>query len=89
MAREMDAIVHNGAFVHWLLPYEKLRDTNVRGTQEVFRLATASRLKSVHHVSTTSVLESAPLQKKSVVLEVRKPEARREPKRGKEKKRSE
>lgn len=34
-------------------------------------MATSTRLKSVHHVSTTSVLESAPLQKKSVVLEVR------------------
>ncbi len=30
---EVDAIVHNGAFVHWLLPYEKLKPTNVTGTQ--------------------------------------------------------
>ncbi|KAJ1843651.1 large subunit of alpha-aminoadipate reductase, partial [Coemansia sp. RSA 2703] len=40
----VDAVVHNGALVHWVYPYDKLRAPNVLSTLEVLRLA------SEHHV---------------------------------------
>ena len=55
LADDVDLIVHNGAWVNFLYPYEVLKDANVFGTQEVLRLATQIRLKPVHHVSTISV----------------------------------
>jgi nucleoside-diphosphate-sugar epimerase len=36
LARSVDAILHNGAFLHWLHPYKALAPANVLGTQEVF-----------------------------------------------------
>jgi thioester reductase-like protein len=38
MSAVIDVIIHNGAMVHWLLPYEKLKAPNVGGTHEVCRL---------------------------------------------------
>ena len=55
LADDVDLIVHNGAWVNFLYPYEVLKDANVLGTQEVLRLATQIRLKPVHYVSTLSV----------------------------------
>ena len=43
LADRIDAIVHNGAYVHWLLPYAKLRPSNVEATIEVLRLACTKR----------------------------------------------
>jgi thioester reductase-like protein len=56
LAARLDSIYHNGAQVHFLHPYATLKPANVLGTTEVLRLATSSRLKSVHFVSTLSVL---------------------------------
>jgi amino acid adenylation domain-containing protein/thioester reductase-like protein len=56
LAATVDAIYHNGAHVNFLHPYENLKAANVLGTQEVLRLATTSRLKPVHFISTLSVL---------------------------------
>jgi L-aminoadipate-semialdehyde dehydrogenase len=58
LAQDIDAIVHNAALVHWLLPYEKLKPANVEGTVEIIRLAIAKKTKSVHYVSTTSVFDT-------------------------------
>lgn len=55
LAREIDAIYHNGANVNFVLPYSHLKPTNVIGTQEVLRFAVEGRLKPVHHVSTVGV----------------------------------
>jgi thioester reductase-like protein len=35
LARSVDTILHNGAFLHWLHPYKTLAPANVLGTQEV------------------------------------------------------
>lgn len=35
LARSIDVILHNGAFLHWLHPYKTLAPANVLGTQEV------------------------------------------------------
>ncbi|ATB40791.1 non-ribosomal peptide synthetase [Cystobacter fuscus] len=56
LAEEVDAIYHNGALVNFLYPYESLRAANVLGTREILRLATRTRVKTLHYVSTVSVL---------------------------------
>ncbi|MER5967530.1 thioester reductase domain-containing protein [Streptomyces sp. NPDC002057] len=57
LARTVDAVYHNGARVHWLHPYTALRDANVRGTEEVLRLAARHRTVPVHYVSTVGVFD--------------------------------
>ncbi|GHJ21248.1 amino acid adenylation domain-containing protein [Streptomyces albus] len=51
----LDLIVHNGAQVNFLYPYEALRAANVDGTREIVRLA-ARRRVPVHFVSTVAVV---------------------------------
>ncbi|MFJ8650562.1 type I polyketide synthase [Streptomyces sp. NPDC093546] len=55
LARTVDVVYHNGARVHWLLPYETLKAANVGGTEEVLRLAARHRTVPVHYVSTVGV----------------------------------
>ena len=55
LAESIDTIYHNGALVNFVYPYHLLRAANVGGTQEVLRLASRSRVKPVHFVSTFSV----------------------------------
>ncbi|WP_198347222.1 non-ribosomal peptide synthetase [Nocardia terrae] len=62
LAQRVDAIYHNGALVNHLEPYERMRAANVGGTVSILRLATTTRLKPVHYVSTASLpdLETDP-----------------------------
>ncbi|KAI7901205.1 L-aminoadipate-semialdehyde dehydrogenase [Cokeromyces recurvatus] len=53
-----DAVIHNGALVHWVYPYHQLRAPNVLGTLWAMRLATEHTQKSFHFVSSTSVLDT-------------------------------
>ena len=55
LADEIDAIVHNAAWVHLLHAYATLRATNLVGTGEIIRLQADSRGARLHHVSTLSV----------------------------------
>ncbi|WTW99361.1 thioester reductase domain-containing protein [Streptomycetaceae bacterium NBC_01309] len=55
LAERVDVIHHSGARVSHIAPYELLRDSNVRGTAEVLRLACADHTKPVHFVSTAAV----------------------------------
>ncbi len=59
LAADVDVIYHNGARVNHLDPYPRLRATNVTGTREILRLATMTRLKPVHHVSTCDLAVAA------------------------------
>ncbi len=59
LAREIDAIHHNGAAVNFVLPYAKLKPVNIDATDEVLRLASLHRVKQVHYVSTVGVLDRA------------------------------
>ena len=58
LAKEVHVIVHNGALVHWVYPYSKLRAANVLSTMAVMRLANEGRPKSVAFVSSTSALDT-------------------------------
>lgn len=62
LARKIDVIYHNGAWVHHASPYSTLKAANVLGTQEVLRLASQTKIKPVHFISTISVF-SAPIGK--------------------------
>jgi thioester reductase-like protein len=54
LAREVDAVYHNGAMVHGLYSYAQLKPTNVLGTQEAIRLAALHSRKPLHYVSTVA-----------------------------------
>ncbi|WP_373862820.1 non-ribosomal peptide synthetase [Nocardia amamiensis] len=61
LVERIDVIYHNGARVNHIEPYPRLRAANVAGTREVLRLATTSRIKPVHFVSTVNaVIPAAP-----------------------------
>ncbi|MDT3444891.1 carboxylic acid reductase [Pseudofrankia sp. BMG5.37] len=74
LARTVDRIVHPGALVNHVLPYENLFGPNVAGTAELVRLALAHRLKRFDFVSsaaTTYLLERrAPRGEDSPLLDV-------------------
>ncbi len=55
LAAEIDTVFHNGATVNYLFNYDRMRDANVLGTNEILRLAFEGRSKSFNYVSTTFV----------------------------------
>jgi thioester reductase-like protein len=55
LANGMDTIFHNGATVNYLFNYDRMRDANVMGTNEVLRLAFEGRSKEFNYVSTTFI----------------------------------
>ncbi|WP_343298773.1 thioester reductase domain-containing protein, partial [Streptomyces sp. SID1034] len=59
LAETVDVVYHNGAQVHWLHPYQTLKNANVLGTEEVLRLAARHRTVPVHYVSTVGVFAGA------------------------------
>ncbi|MBW4626901.1 MAG: amino acid adenylation domain-containing protein [Brasilonema octagenarum HA4186-MV1] len=69
LAREIDVIYHNGAFVNLIYPYAALRAVNVLGTQEILRLASLFKVKPVHFISTLDVFQSPTYQQMKVILE--------------------
>ena len=58
LAERIDAIYHNGAWVHHSSDYYTLKAANVLGTQEILRLACQTKTKPLHFISTTSVFGS-------------------------------
>ncbi|WP_137130041.1 non-ribosomal peptide synthetase [Rhizobium sp. FY34] len=56
LVQNADCIVHNGAEVHHLHRYERLRQTNVLGTREILKLACAGASRHIHYISTLSAL---------------------------------
>lgn len=55
LAGTVDLIVHPGAHVNHVLPYNQLFAANVTGTAELIRLAITGKLKRFHYVSTLGV----------------------------------
>ncbi|MCW1428623.1 carboxylic acid reductase [Novosphingobium sp. JCM 18896] len=55
LAQSVDLIVHPGAHVNHVLPYNQLFAANVTGTAELIRLAITGKLKRFHYVSTLGV----------------------------------
>jgi len=55
LANEVDSVFHNGATVNYLFNYDRMRDANVMGTNEVLRLSFEGRPKELNYVSTTFI----------------------------------
>ncbi len=55
LAADVELIIHNAAVSSWIVPYLKIKPTNVFGAMEVLRLACRTRIKAVHFVSTIGV----------------------------------
>lgn len=57
LGNDVDIIIHNGALVHWVYPYSKLRPANVVATLAAMQLASMGKPKTFIFVSSTAVLE--------------------------------
>ncbi|KAL0563697.1 large subunit of alpha-aminoadipate reductase, partial [Marasmius crinis-equi] len=55
---QADVVLHNGALVHWVYPYEKLRAPNVLATLTALDLAATGKPKSLVFVSSTSAIDT-------------------------------
>jgi thioester reductase-like protein len=55
LMEKIDTIVHNAAWVDYLLDYDTLRPSNVEGTRELLRMACTSRRKQFHFISSTTI----------------------------------
>ncbi|KAJ3970057.1 aminoadipate-semialdehyde dehydrogenase [Lentinula raphanica] len=59
LEKYVDVVMHNGALVHWVYPYQRLKAPNVLGTLTAVELAgTNQKPKSLVFVSSTSVLDT-------------------------------
>ncbi|XXG96829.1 hypothetical protein Hte_003120 [Hypoxylon texense] len=56
LANNVDAILHSGALVDWMRPFDDYVGPNILGTHEILRLASRGRGKAVHYISTISTL---------------------------------
>ncbi|KAJ5679318.1 hypothetical protein N7462_007562 [Penicillium macrosclerotiorum] len=57
IANRVDAVIHNGALVHWVYPYSTLRPANVMGTIDALKLCATGKAKQFAFVSSTSALD--------------------------------
>lgn len=55
LASTIDVIYHNGALVNIVYPYAKSKAPNVLGTQEALRLASLTKTKPFHYISTMGI----------------------------------
>jgi acyl-CoA synthetase (AMP-forming)/AMP-acid ligase II len=55
LAKTVDTIIHNAAWVDYILDYHTLRASNVEATRELISLASISRRKQIHFVSSTTI----------------------------------
>jgi thioester reductase-like protein len=58
LASEIDVIYHSGALLNYVYPYERLKQINVSGTQEILRFASTKKIKQVNYMSSIAVFES-------------------------------
>lgn len=58
LTNELDVVIHNGAMVHWVYPYSKLRGPNVIGTINVMELCASGKPKYFNFVSSTSTVDT-------------------------------
>lgn len=58
LADSVDVVIHNGALVHWVLPYSRLRGPNVVSTMTALAMCAVGKPKNFGLVSSTSVLDT-------------------------------
>ncbi|KAJ5665881.1 uncharacterized protein N7477_008329 [Penicillium maclennaniae] len=57
LTKSVDAVIHNGALVHWVYPYSTLKPANVMGTIDALKLCGSGKAKQFAFVSSTSALD--------------------------------
>ncbi len=55
LSEKIDAIYHCGAWVNVIYPYSALKAANVKGTEEILKMACQGQIKPVHFISTVDV----------------------------------
>jgi amino acid adenylation domain-containing protein/thioester reductase-like protein len=63
LAETTDCIFHSGALVNFVYPYTEMKAPNVDGTREILRLASTTRLKAVHYISTIDVFTATEVER--------------------------
>lgn len=58
LTNRVDAVIHNGALVHWVYPYSTLKPANVLGTIDALKLCGTGKPKQFAFVSSTSALDT-------------------------------
>lgn len=58
LAKDVDLIIHSGAMVNFVYPYEALREANVRSLYELMTIATSTKIKPIHFISSIGVFNS-------------------------------
>ncbi|MBF2048136.1 MAG: thioester reductase domain-containing protein [Elainella sp. C42_A2020_010] len=58
LAYDIDVIYHCAASLNFVFPYQALKPMNVTATEDVIRLASLVKRKTVHYMSSVSVFES-------------------------------
>jgi thioester reductase-like protein len=58
LATEIDTIYHCAASLNFVFPYSALKAMNVSATEDILRLASSVKRKTVHYMSSISVFES-------------------------------
>ncbi|MEM8642975.1 MAG: thioester reductase domain-containing protein, partial [Cyanobacteria bacterium P01_G01_bin.54] len=73
LAETVDIIYHNGAMVNFMYPYPVMKATNVSATEDILRLASRSKLKPVHFLSTQGVFSPIAYEPGQVIREQDEP----------------
>jgi thioester reductase-like protein len=66
LAQSLDAIYNNGALLGFIAGYRELKPSHVHPANEILRLASNGRPKTVHHVSSTAVFDSAAYRRQTI-----------------------
>ena len=69
LAEEIDVVYHTAAALNSAYPYAALRAVNVGGTKELLKLASRTRLKPFHFISSPAVFESSGYLKQPLIQE--------------------
>lgn len=67
LAENIDTIIHNGAILNFIYPYERLKETNVYGTVKALALACTGKPKYFNYISSYSVFDNPSHFKKHAV----------------------
>jgi thioester reductase-like protein len=59
MSSSIDTIYHSAALLNYVYPYSQFKPANVLGTQEIIRLASQTKVKPLHYISSVAVFESS------------------------------
>ena len=73
LANEVDAIFHCGALVNFSLPYERVKQANVDGTNAILTLAAGGKAKHLHYVSTVGVFSPSDFGSGATIYESDEP----------------